>query len=321
MGDYKNAIIYLEKSLKIYEEFGNSNHPETANLYSNIGLLVQNKGEYEKALAYFRKALEIRETNFGNDNSMVARTHLYMGDCYLEKLDFDQAKREMDTSLSIFNLRAKKNQREIAEVHNSLGTYYEKLGNYDEALTQFNKALTIDSIYIKENDPGFANYFARIGGIFLKKRNYINAKKQLIKAKDIELRIFGNKNANVAATYSQIALACPNQIDCIKENIALAYKAVNYSSNSSFEESLSPITLLKIMKAEGELFSGLYEINKKPEHLLHADSIFKNAISLIKFIKTSLEQPGSRLALQENFYQIYELAIWVKYQLKELKGQ
>ena len=120
-----------------------------------------------------------------------------------------------------------------------------------------------------------------------------------------------------------MALACHQDEPCIRGHIQTAYAAINYDikKEGGLEQVYSPITLLTIMQAEGDLLIGLFEKHGHLGHLKEADEVFKKAISLINFIKTSLEQPGSRLALQDNFYQIYEKAILVKYRLKELTSQ
>ena len=322
MGDHRNALNYLEKSLSIYEKFGGQNHPETANIYSNIGLLIQEKGDWDKALAYFRKALTIRVSNFGTKNPTVARTHLYLGNCYLEKLDFEKAFDEMETSLSIFEKLPIINQREIADVRNSLGNYYEKIGNLDEALNQYNEALKTNAIKLGLNDLDVANSYARIGKINLAKKEYNHAWDNFEKAKNIRLKIYGKNHAEVAETFSLLALSCHEDEPCIKDYLSQAYEAIHYDvkEDTPFESAYSPIVLLKILQAHGELQIGLFEKNKQQSNLEEADMVFSKAISLINFIKTSLEQPGSRLALLDNFYLIYENAILVKHKLQELSG-
>ena len=319
MGDQRNALNYLEKSLAIYERFGGSNHPETANIYANIGLLLEQKGDWDKALAYFQKALAIRESNFGGKNAAVARTHLYLGNCYLEKMDFENAFDEFQKSLTIYSSLSIINQREVADVRNSLGSYFEKIGNLEEALRQYNEALSTNSVKLGLNDLDVASSYARIGKVYLAQKKYETAREYFEKAKKIRLEVYGENHAEVAESYSLLALSCFGKPDCIKTYLDKAYNAIHYnlSVNPPFEQAYSPIILLKILQAHGDLQIGLFEKYGKSIHLIEADQVFSRAISLINFIKTSLEQPGSRLALLDNYYLIYENAILVKYKLQE----
>ena len=319
MGNHRKALDYLERSLELYEIYGAGNHPETANIYANIGLLLQDKGDWDKALAYFSKALTIRGSNFGNNNPRVAKTHLYLGNCYLEKLDFENAIKELQASLAIFQKLSNVAPSEIADVRNGLGNYYEKIGNLKEALNQYNLALKINDSKIGLNDPDVANSYARIGKVYLLKTEFDTAHEYFEKANKIRLEVYGPKHADVAESYALLASSCPKDENCFAEYLEKAYQAINFKplENQAFEKAYSPIALLKILQTNGALLFDQYLEKKDSSYLTGADTIFNLAISLINFIKTSLEQPGSRLALQDNFYLVYEKAILIKNELKK----
>lgn len=323
MGNYRSALDYLERSLKIYEKFGGGNHPETANIYANIGLLLQDRGDWDKALSYFGKALSIRESNFGSLNPKVGRTLLYIGNCFLEKLDYERAFDYYQKSLAVFKKLKNIAPSEIADVRNGLGNYYEKIGNLSEALNQYAEALKINASKLDSNDPDVANSYARIGKVYLSRKEFDAAYSFFEKAKNIRLNIYGDKHAEVADAYALLATACHLNEVCFEEYIAQAYLAINFDSTKSneYEKVYSPIVLLRIFQAHGDWLYDHFLKTEKLDYLENADQILGKAISLINFIKTSLEQPGSRLALQDNFYLIYEKAILVKNRLKEETNQ
>ncbi|HFA48013.1 MAG TPA: tetratricopeptide repeat protein [Bacteroidetes bacterium] len=320
-GDHRKALKYLEEGLKLYERYLGSEHPDVANIYANTGLLLQDRGELDKALAYLHKAQSIREMNFGKDNPQVARTHLYLGNCYLEKNIFDKAFEHLNTGLATYTkLNSRVDPGSIAHARNELGLYYEKIKNYKEALKQYNKALEINSKKLELNDPDVANSYARIGKIYLEQKKYEEANSFFSKALKIRIKAFGKKHTDVADAYRLLALSCPEDEACFSEYIDAAFASINYKNGNNFESVFSPIGLLNIFQAEGSLNYGFYKKTKKDIYLEKADHIYSNAIELISFIKTSLEQPGSRLALQDNYYLIYEEAILVKHKLKELNN-
>lgn len=323
MGNHRSALDYLERSLKIYERYGSGKHPETANIYANIGLLLQDKGDWDKAISYFGKALSIRESNFGANNPKVGRTLLYMGNCFLEKLDYERAFEYYQKSLSVFKKLKNIAPSEIADVRNGLGNYYEKIGNLNEALHQYEEALKINAQKLNTNDPDVANSYARIGKVHLARKEYEEAYAFFEKAKNIRLNIYGNKHAEVADAFALLAIACHLDEVCFEEFISQAYQAINFdqTQENEFEKVYSPIVLLRIFQTHGSWLYDQFLRNEKLNYLESADQILGKAISLINFIKTSLEQPGSRLALQDNFYLIYEKAILVKNELKEATNQ
>ncbi len=322
-GDRRNALVYFGRSLNLYEKYGLGNHPEIANIYANIGLLLQDKGDWDAALAYFSRALDIREANFGKTNPKVARTHLYLGNCYLEKKNFDKAIEELNLSLAIFKKIKNVDPGEIADVRNGLGNYYERMNNHREALAQYNEALKANASKLASNDPDVADSYARIGKVHLGQQDYEKAKSYFEKAKNIRLNVFGPRHADVADAYRFLAMACPSDEDCQKRYLEKAYLAIGFhpaKDGESFEKAHSPITLLNLLHSQAKLLYGLFEKNNDPAYLIRADKTNGLAISLINFIKTSLEQPGSRLALQDNYYLVYEETILVKHKLQELTG-
>jgi tetratricopeptide (TPR) repeat protein len=59
-------VIRLEKL--------DSNHPDVATSYNNLGGAYYFKKQYEKSLEYFKKALSIRQTKFGNNHPDTKNT-------------------------------------------------------------------------------------------------------------------------------------------------------------------------------------------------------------------------------------------------------
>lgn len=315
-GDYRKSLDYLEKGLKLYEQHLGSEHYLVANIYANIGLLLKEKGDLDKALAYLKRAFSIRLQNFGEENPKVARTCLYLGSCYLEKRNYDKAYDWLSKGVGIYKILTDTDSGELADSHNEFGLYYEKVGNYKEALKQYNTALNINAKKIGLNDPDVANSFANIGKVYLLKEEFEKAEYNFHKALNIRKSVYGEFHPDVSDTYRLLALSCPNDEGCINEYLSAAFSAQKYDSNETeFDQVFSPIILLKIFQTRGRLLKNLFISKNDTTYLIEADKGFHHSIQLIDFLKTSLEQPGSRLALQDNFYQIYEDAIWTKYQL------
>ena len=318
-GDYKRAIHYLDEGLRIYEKYLGGEHPDVANVYANTGLLLLDRGDLDKALAYFKKSMSIRESNFGKKNPLVARTMIYLGNCFLQKGNFEEAFEYINNGLKIYLNLSGVDPSEIADARNELGYYYEKIFNYKEALKQYNLALDINKNKLGRYDPDVANSYARIGQVHLAQKDFEDAASYFDNALLIREKTYGKHHADVADAYRLLALTCPDDESCIKWHLDRAFAAIHYTNDAAepFEKVLSPIVLLKTYLAQGKLDLGFYERTENVAYLYRADSVFAQAIELINFIKTSLEQPGSRLALQDNYYQVYEDAILVKYKLQE----
>jgi tetratricopeptide (TPR) repeat protein len=59
MSDYKKALEYHEKSLKICVKLLGEGHVDTATNYNNMGNVYDSLSDYTKALEYYEKSLNI----------------------------------------------------------------------------------------------------------------------------------------------------------------------------------------------------------------------------------------------------------------------
>jgi CHAT domain-containing protein/Tfp pilus assembly protein PilF len=319
-GDYQSALAFFDLALKNNQINLGENHPDVANIYANAGMLLLNRGDIKKALAFFNKAYDIRIRFFGKNNHFVARTSNYLGDCYLQSNDFDNAFKWYMEAIQIYNSQPTGDPTDIVEYNNDLGYYYEKLGNQSEALKFYKAALSVVRKQPNKQDLYIANSLNRIGNLYLSKNNLKLAKQQFEQALQINLQLLGRWHPDVAQIYSNLAL-----VNSSNEGLSIALcdsamAAISYSSFApvSFEKVSSPIVLLDVFRNKGALLQGFYEKSKTKKWLLEADKNYSIAIQLIDFVKLTLEEPGSRQALLEKYFKIYENAIAVKFALKEL---
>jgi CHAT domain-containing protein/Tfp pilus assembly protein PilF len=318
-GDAHKAIQFLDKSLAIYDLQPFRNHPDIANIYSNTGVLLLEQGDLNKALSYFQRAYVIRLDNFGPLHHLHARACNYLGDVFLAKKDFDEAYDWYRIALETWMKLPAGDPADLNEYRNDLGAYFEALGNHKAALEFYKKNLTDIQKGNGQNLTGLAKSYERIGNVLLAENNFADAEIYFRKALNINIKLFGNQHSEVAGLYRKIALSCPTDPTCALEYCDSAFTAVQYSFDSKpdFNKVASPITLLEILQTKGELLIGFYDSTAIIGQLHSANSIYQNAIGLIDFIKTTLEEPGSRQSLLNNFFLVYEEAILVKCKLKE----
>lgn len=321
-GDYRMAIENFEKALSITEKNLGKNHPDVANIYANTGLLLMNQGDINKALAFFNKAYDIRFQFFGQKNHLVARTCNYLGDCFILKKDYDQAYDWYNKAILIFESLKTGDPVDYAEYKNDLGFYYEKLGNAQAALKFYNEALGVVRRQPGKQDPDIANSLARIGNVYLTKSNFTEATKYFKQALSITQRYFGNFHPDVALLFSKLSLANADEPSKAMEFADSAMQAVGFTKKNhfSFEQVSSPITLLDVLKNTGKLQQDLYASTQDRKWLNKADSLYETGLQLIDFVKITLEEPSSRQTLLDNYFLIYENAIAVKCELKNLTG-
>ncbi len=322
-GNYRKAYEYFDKSLTCNKLNLGKNHPEVANVYANIGILLLDRGDLNKALSHFQKAYSIRLENFGENHHLVARTCNYLGDCYLLKNEFNNAYDWFSKAISTYRKLPGGDPSDLAEYLNDMGLYFEKLGNHSEALKNYNEALNILNQRPDRNDPDISNSLARIGGLYLETKNFDLAQVFFQKAIAINRKIFGNNHPEVAKLFSKLAQSCPDDEVCAREYCDSAFAAINFkeAAEPDFGEVISPIVLLEVLQTKGRLIRQFAKNQSDDRKLMEADLVFQSGIQLIEFIKTSLEEPGSRQSLLDNYFLLYEDAIAVKCELQAKTGR
>jgi CHAT domain-containing protein/tetratricopeptide (TPR) repeat protein len=321
-GDFHKAVDYLEMALKIFAKHPGADNSEMANTYANTGLLLLDRGDLETALTYFLRAYGIRLRIFGPHHHLVARTCNYIGNVLLEKKDYDGAYEWLNRALLTYQFLPGFDPNEKAELLNDTGYYFEKKENYRNALRYYEEALQLIRQGAERLSADQADAAARIGDVYLQQKKLPLAEKYFQQALIIRLKIYGKSHPDVADVYAKLALSCAQDEICAMDYCDSAYVSIGYNPNhmQPFAAVSSPIRLLGILQTRAALLSSYYDSTGTAKYLFAADSILRQALRLINFIKNSFDEPASRIALLDNYFQIYEKAIAVKDELKKVTG-
>ncbi len=135
--NYRKAIEYFEKALKIAQEIGDRQSEE--NNLGNLGSAYRNLGEYQKVFSFYEQALIISKEI--GDRQNEARHTKNLGNAYNGLGDYYKAIEYCDQSLII----SKETEHRQGECSNlgSLGAAYSGLGDYHKAIEYYEQALII----------------------------------------------------------------------------------------------------------------------------------------------------------------------------------
>jgi tetratricopeptide (TPR) repeat protein len=97
-GEYKSALEYYKKSLKIAEKIGDRSG--IAITLHQIGNIHYREGEYKSALEYYQKSLKIAEEI--GDRSGIASSHGQIGKIFCETNKFKESFECLFNALIIF---------------------------------------------------------------------------------------------------------------------------------------------------------------------------------------------------------------------------
>ncbi len=322
-GDYKSSLHFLNKALRNYEFHLGYNHPAVANAYSNSGELFFERGDFDKALIFFQKSWSIRNNILGELHHATSRTCIDLGHVFLMKKDYTQSYFWFNKGLNNLKKNLKNPQWELVEALNGMGKYFESLGNYKDALVNFNQALHIIRKNPDATSSELAGSLARIGEIYLLQADYYNARKYINNALAQTLNRSGTAgNQDLSSLYRMLSLTYPDDEICALEysDSALVTLRFDIRHPSNFEGVISHLELLKALEARGSIMFENFEKKQQLRYLQEAEELYNLTYDLIEYIKSTLEEPGSRQTLSDNFFKVYEQGILVKYRLAEYTG-
>lgn len=128
---YKRAITFYEKSLKLNGNIENSNG--IAMIHNNLGMLYADAEEYDKALNHFSQTLAARRAQkepFSIISSLINRSVVYNN---IKK--YNLAITDLQEALNF--ARELNDIKQMASTYAMLSETYEKAGNVDESLKYF----------------------------------------------------------------------------------------------------------------------------------------------------------------------------------------
>jgi len=136
-GDYATALEIYEKLLKIFEEL--DDRAGVASSLHQIGTIHQALGDYPAALEMYEKSLETKE-ELGNRTGMAASLH-QIGIIHQKRGDYAPALEMHEKSLKI--LEELGDRAGVARSEHVIGVIFQSTGNSQKALEKYQKALRI----------------------------------------------------------------------------------------------------------------------------------------------------------------------------------
>lgn len=189
MKEYKNALTYYFKALKIKERLKS---PSIHNTYNNIGIVYMDFKRYDEALEYYQKALALKRKDKEKNLSSISNTLVNIGIVYRRIKNYQRAREYYQQALKINteqqdSLGILKNFVEIGQL-----AFYQD--NYDLAIEYYNKALKIrrqqgDPTLISEILLDIAEFHLKAHQ-FTKCLDHIHQAEEMIKKQQLDITKF-----------------------------------------------------------------------------------------------------------------------------------
>lgn len=271
-GDVDTAILYYEKILNIFRQIYGENHPDVAMAYENMGEMFGARYG-DKDFECFNKALTIRLKVFGENHPATAMAFMNVGRYYTRKHAYDEALVHFNKALSIVRQRFGESHLQIAAVYHELGRMYNDKRDYPQALAYFNKDLSIETQLLPSRHPGLAAIYRNLGELYDAQKEYEKALSYYQKSILCWVPDFADSNFNVNPSLDQL-----NPVDALLLALRLKAGALHRWSRQNNDLTKLQTALLA----------------------------FELVIDYIDKMRRDYKAEGSKLALQEKVYTIYE---------------
>lgn len=282
LSDYKTAITYSKKGLRISDTIGNK--LESARLKAQMGSCYEDIGQYEKSLKLLLEA----NSDFNQLSNLegIAETLNSLGVIYNTLSQFEKAGDFFHKAMQAY--QEKDDKYGISNCLTNIGymCFYNK--KPDSALSFFLRSLRIDSL--RNDKYGICLCLANIGEVYFSKSDYGKAREYFLKSLGIAKKI-NNTTMQCGINYQLANLNkelndYPAAFLFAKKSLDLAYQTDNpqdiinactilseiYSRNGNYKKAND--CLSKILKLNDSIFSltrnqEIFRIESKYEEEKH----------------------------------------------------
>ena len=274
LGDYRNAIPFLEKALKIDRNAYGENLPDVAIHLNNLGAAWKSLGRYNKAIDYFEKALAIDRSTFGERHPRIGARLNNLGATWRSLSKYKKAVDYFQNGLTVVENDFGNDDTMVVIHLGSSSNAWKSSGTYNKSINYFNKALEIFEKADDEQICYIAACLNNLGAQWHLSGNYKRAVDYFEKA----LATFEKTDGEHVVTYIS---TCLNNLGkawhCLgQHNTAIDYleKALVIVRNEYHEEHIHAGHCLSNL---GDVWHSLGDYNRAFEHFEGALVIFKKA--------------------------------------------
>jgi len=261
VGNITKALEFNHKSLNIHQEINDKEG--IAGSLNNIGYIYDDQGDIPKALEYYHRSIKIHEEI--NNKDGIAQCLNNIGAVYEVQGDVDKALEYYGRS---FKIREQLSDKQaIAISLNNLGGIYFSQGDFVKAFEYYNRSLKIRE---ETGDKiGIALSLNSIAGIYNRKGNFDSVLYYNYKALKIQEEM--NNKDGVAHTLSSIAYSTM-KLGNVKEALKHAARSLKAAKEIGYPKTIRDVALV-LKKIYGEQEKSVEALEMFELYILMRDSI------------------------------------------------
>ena len=205
LGYYKEALIFNEDALKIYDFKLGSNHSKYATCISNIANIYLETGETHKSLEFNKTALDIFKKVKGEKSINYAIQLNNLANCYLELGEHKKAIKTNLKALNIYKSYYGEFHDGYATAISNMAIMYKKSLKRESAYKMNFKALNIFEKLYSNKHPEYAINANNIADLYFEDRDYKRSLEYFMKVNTAYKFSFGENHPINAKNYVRIS--------------------------------------------------------------------------------------------------------------------
>lgn len=288
------SLSYLNRSLKILNDFFPNDKDKLADIYSIFAKTYANNAQYPEALSYYEKCLNIRIELYGEKYKYVAETQYNLATVLLSMNEYEKALSYFNKALSVFMNIYSEGHYMIGVINNGIGCAYFSLKEYSKSLEYFNNALKI-SLASSGNESLTAAIYGGIAQVYMKQQKYIAAIDAGNNSLSLKQTIYDEKHPEIAKSCLLLANAY-EKISKDEEALTLYNKALTIlllryedQKHPNLSECYLAIASIYMEKAFYEKASDYYQKGLKACPLFSLKDSLQYAEGLLGLAKFNIE--------------------------------
>lgn len=185
-----DSYKHLKEAEKIIALSNNKDLICEAEIYNNIGNILEDLKKYDDAIDYHKKSLALRERIYGPESPEVARSLNNIGNIMSDLNKHEEALEYHINALKIKESTLGKFHRSTAISYNNIGAEYANLNNYSDAIKSRKTAIEIYEKILGEKHPETISCYYWTGDAYYHIEDYVSSVEWTSKAANL-----GDKNA------------------------------------------------------------------------------------------------------------------------------
>lgn len=256
LGQYKKAIIYHQKAIKLIGNDNNSNADQLSGMIHNLGIVHFKRKEFNEALNVFAKSIEIRKIY---KLPSLSQTIFHLAKIYDYLNEKEKAEKYYKQYLSDRENEYGIEHTETAIAYLNYGIFCKEKINRQQGLAYFNKALYIFKEKLGMQHAHTSSCLTEIGNYYSEENQFENA-----------------------LNYYQKALIA----------ISDGFEDINYYKNPHPESIFLKLEYIKLLKKKA---SALQQLETNNLHNIESSiNCYKEAIKVIEMLRNSYQFEESK---------------------------